>query len=203
VLKIHELELGLLAELLVEGRKGFVEQEHLRPLGECTSERDALALPARELLGVASGELLQLDEPQHFVDPGGDLPAGQPILPQAEGDVPLDAHVREQRIGLEHHVDRTAVGRHAGEVLVRKDDAPVRRLLEPREDAHERRLSAAGRAEKTEEFAVEDIKGKRVHGGDLAKALRHALEADERSRSRVGPRREGAPDRPDRAAGTS
>ena len=42
-----------------------------------------------------------------------DLGAAAAFLLEAERDVLLHRHVREQRVGLEHHVDRPLVGRHA------------------------------------------------------------------------------------------
>ena len=42
------------------------------------------------------------------------------VLLQAEGDVLLHRHVREQRVRLEHHVDRPLVRRHAGHVRRRR-----------------------------------------------------------------------------------
>ena len=56
VLDVHELELGLLAQLLVERAERLVEQQHLRLLGERAGERDALALAAGQLVRLAAGE---------------------------------------------------------------------------------------------------------------------------------------------------
>jgi hypothetical protein len=46
LLKIHQLELGFLAQLLVERSERLVEQQQLRPLGERAGKRHALALAA-------------------------------------------------------------------------------------------------------------------------------------------------------------
>ena len=73
VLDVHQLELGLLAQLLVEGAERLVEKQHLRLLGERAGERHALALAAGELARIAPGELLELDEAQHLADAGRDL----------------------------------------------------------------------------------------------------------------------------------
>ena len=53
LLDLHQLELGLLAQLLVERAERLVEQQELRPLGEGAGQRDALALAARELVRLA------------------------------------------------------------------------------------------------------------------------------------------------------
>ena len=73
VLDVHQLELGFLAQLLVEGAERLVEQQHLRPLGERAGKRHALALAAGELARIALGKLLELDEAQHLADALRDL----------------------------------------------------------------------------------------------------------------------------------
>ena len=87
VLDVHQLELGLLAQLLVERGERLVEEQHLRPLGERAGERHALALAARELVRVALRQRLQLHEAQHLADARRDLGLRQPVLLEAEGDV--------------------------------------------------------------------------------------------------------------------
>ena len=55
-----ELDLHLLAELEVEGAERLVEEEDARPVDDRAGQRDALALPARELQRLA---LAEADEP--------------------------------------------------------------------------------------------------------------------------------------------
>ena len=52
-----ELDLHLLAQLEVERAERLVEQQHLRAVDDRARERDALALPARELRGLARAEV--------------------------------------------------------------------------------------------------------------------------------------------------
>ena len=52
-LQLDELGAGLHAQLGVEVRERLVHQERLRPADDRARERDALALPARELRGLA------------------------------------------------------------------------------------------------------------------------------------------------------
>ena len=98
---------------------------------------------------------------------------------QAEGDVLFDRHMREQRIGLEHHVDGPAIGRRAGKVLAVEDDFARRRLLEARQHAQQRGLAAAGGAEQREEFAVVDIEREVVDGDEIAELLGDVLEGND------------------------
>ncbi len=67
----------------------------------------------------------------------------QPILFQTEGDVLLDGHVRKQRIGLEHHVDRPPVGRQPAERLPLQKDLAARRRFQASQNSQQRGLAAA------------------------------------------------------------
>jgi hypothetical protein len=66
-----DLELHLLAQLLVERRERLVHQHDARLEHERARERDALLLAARELLGLSFRELAQ----PHLVERGRDLVA--------------------------------------------------------------------------------------------------------------------------------
>ena len=54
-LDLLELDLHLLAQLQVERAERLVEQQHRRPVDERAGQRDALALPARELVRLRVG----------------------------------------------------------------------------------------------------------------------------------------------------
>jgi hypothetical protein len=93
-----------------------------------------------------------------------DLVLTELLLLQSEGDILLHGHVRKQRIGLEHHVDRSCVGRYPGHVRTVDEDASRARLLESREHAQQSTFAAAGTAEQTEELALVDIQRYPVDG---------------------------------------
>ncbi|GAA3042698.1 hypothetical protein GCM10020000_22210 [Streptomyces olivoverticillatus] len=102
-----ELQLHLAAQLEVEGAEGLVQEQHLRVVDKRARDGDALLLAAGELLGLAAGEVAELDELEHVVDlllDGLHAPAAQ-----AEGHVLVDVQVREERIALEDGVDRPLV----------------------------------------------------------------------------------------------
>jgi hypothetical protein len=88
-------------------------------------------------------ELFQLDHLQHLQHALADLVLGHAVLAQAEGDVLLDRHVREERVGLEHHVDRPLVGRGSGQIGAVQNDLARGRLLETGQHAQQRGLAAA------------------------------------------------------------
>jgi hypothetical protein len=177
---VDELDLRLLAQLLVQRAQRLVEQQHLRPLGQAARKRNALLLPAGELMGLPLAELAQLHELQHRLDALLDRALGHAVAPQAEGDVVPHREVREQRVGLEHHVERALVGHQPGDVLALEQYASRGRRLEAREHAQQRRLAAARRAEQGEDLAFGDVDADVVDGdGAATEVLDHILDAQE------------------------
>ncbi len=87
LLDVYQLELGALAQLLVQGREGLVQEQHLRPLDHGAGERDALALAAGELMWPPLREVPHLDQLQRLADPPADFLSAQALPAQAEGDV--------------------------------------------------------------------------------------------------------------------
>ncbi len=133
--------------------------------------------------------LLKLHELQHFGHARIDFRFRHAVLFQSEGDILLDRHVGEQRIGLEHHVDRALVGRDAAHVLAVQRDAARCRLLEARQHAHQRGLAAARSAKQRKELAIENIERQIIDGGEVAENLRHIFKRNEGLGRRVVPRR--------------
>ena len=147
LLETHQLKLRLPAQLLVERRERFVEQQHARMLDQRAGQRDALALPAGKLMRLARLEPFEPRERQHLGDARVHLGLRQAVLLEPERDIAHDREVRKQRIALEHHVDRPAMRRHAGDVFPIEQDATGIRRLEAREHAQQRGLAAAGRTQ--------------------------------------------------------
>lgn len=79
-----------------------------RTLPSCSA-----ALAARQLVGptpAVGGQLHQLEHLGHAVT---HLTARDTFLAQAEGNIVSHAQMREQRVRLEHRIDRTAVGQQS------------------------------------------------------------------------------------------
>ena len=186
-LQVHQLELGGFAELLVQRRQRLVEQQELRPLGESACQRHTLPLAAGELFWAAPAQPVEAHERQHLADAAGDLRLVEPFPAQPIGDVVRDAHVREERVGLEHQVDRPLVGRQVGDVGTVEQDAAAIGTLESRQHPHQRGLAAAGGAEQREELARVERERHVIDRRDIAEALGHALDAHQRNRPGVGP----------------
>ncbi|MCY1411333.1 hypothetical protein D9M71_267170 [compost metagenome] len=168
---LHQLQLHLRAQLLVQRAHRLVEQQQLRTFGQRAGQGDALALAAGELVRLALGVLAHLHQLEHLVDALVDLVLRQAVLLEAEGDVLRHAHVREQCVGLEHHVDRPLVGRHVGDVLAIEEDAPFGRPFEAGEHAQQGGFTGTGTAEQGEDLAFLDSQGHAVHSQRLVELL--------------------------------
>ena len=114
------------------------------------------------------------------LDQLGDLPLPLarrlPPYPQAELDVVLRVHVREEAVRLEDHSHVTVVRRDVGEVLALHDDLTRRGALEAGHDAKGRRLSAPGRPEQGEELAGLERDVDLLDRGELPEALVQVLQ---------------------------
>ena len=179
VLQALELHLHGAAQLLVERAERLVEQQQARPLDQRAGERDALLLPARQLLRLAVGERRQLRRLEDRVDAGADFRGRQPLHLQPVGDVGPDRHMREQRIGLEHQIDRPLVGRDSCDVAPVEQDASFAGRLEAGQHPEQRCLAAARRPEQGEELVLADFQRHAVDGADRAEALADLVDVEQ------------------------
>jgi hypothetical protein len=85
---------------------------------------------------------------------------------EPERDVVGDAHVREQGVVLEHHVDVALVRRDRGDVRSVEQDLPAGRFLEAGDHPQGRRLAAPTGSEHREELALLDREVDVVDRGD-------------------------------------
>src|SRR5207237_8940201 len=129
-------------------------------------ERYALLHPAGELVDARMGELLELDGRKVALDPFFPVPAGDPCDAQSEFDVPRHVEPREQRGVLEDDDPIRAWAVHA--VAIHLDPAG-RRVLEARDQAEERGLSAAGGSDDRDELPLSDLEVPIAEGLRLAR----------------------------------
>jgi hypothetical protein len=133
------------------------------PKGSSSSagQRDALALTARQLGREAVGQPVQLHQLQQVVHLGTDdlfrRPLAARLHAQAESHVVEHAHVAEQRVVLEHEADVAFAHMGVGGVLAVEQHAAAVRRLEPGDDAQQRGLAAAGRAQQRDQLAGREI----------------------------------------------
>ena len=146
VLQRLQLDLHLLAQLIVERGKRLVEQQHLRLRRERAGERNALLLTAGDLTGASVGKLLHAHEFQHLGNAGVDLGLRLAEHFQAETDVLRNRHMREQSIALEDGIHRALERRQRCDVLAVKENFAFARKVEAGDQAKQRGLTAAGRS---------------------------------------------------------
>ena len=164
VLDRLELDLHLLAELEVERAERLVEQQHAGLVDQRPGERDALTLPAAQLIRATFAELAEADDVEHLAGATTTLGPTDAFHLEPVLDVLTDGHVGEQRVVLEHRVDVAVVRRDVGHVLAGEQDRTRRRLLEAGDHPQHRRLAGAGRAEQREELAGLDRQRDTVDG---------------------------------------
>ena len=145
---------------------GSSSSSSARPLDQRARERDALLLAARQLIRLAVGEVRRAAVVARIASTRARISSRRQALHlQPVGDVGAHAHMREQRVGLEHQVDRPLVRRQRRDVAAVEQDAPVARRLEAGEHAQQRGLAAAGRAEQREELVLADVERDAVDRG--------------------------------------
>ncbi len=177
-MQLLDLEAHLHAELGVEVRQRLVEQEHRGLAHDRAAHRDALALAAGKLARLALQQRAELEDFRRALDLGVDVGLGRSANLQTVRHVAEHAHVRVQRVVLEHHRDVAILG------LERVDDAIADRYLaagdrlEARHHAQQRRLAAARRADDDDELAVGDVQVDAVDHLEVAVALGYLSKMD-------------------------
>ena len=186
LLQAQELVLQLLAGDGVDRPERLVHEHHRRVGREGPGDADALALPAGQLLGVATAvdRRVHADEVEHLVDAGLDPVAAPLEQLRDRRDVLRDRQVREQPDLLDDVADAPAqlVRRAVGDVLALEPDDAARRLDDAVDHLHGRRLAAAGRTDEHDDLALRDDEVELAHGGlGLSRvALGEPLERDHR-----------------------
>ncbi|MCY1234030.1 hypothetical protein D9M72_465980 [compost metagenome] len=177
-----QLHLHFLAQFQVERGERFVQQQHIRARRQGAGQGHPLLLAAGEFGGTAAGQVFHLHQGQHLLDPARDGVALQSLHLQAEGDILGHAHVREERIVLEHGIDPALVGRELVHALAADLDGAGGDLLEAGDGTQQGGLAAARRAKEGEELVVadadRDIVQRRSHFGIIGIALADALHLD-------------------------
>ncbi len=109
-LQALDLEPHLHAQLGIEVGERLVEQEDRRLAYDGAAHRDPLALAAGELARQPLEQLLELERLGRLAHAPVDVVLGQLPDLQAVGHVPVHAHVRIERVVLEHHRDVAVLG---------------------------------------------------------------------------------------------
>jgi hypothetical protein len=97
--------------------------------------------------------------------------------------------MREQHVALEHQVDRPPIRRHRRQIDTVEQDVAGVRPLEAGDQPQQRRLAATRRPEQRKKLAFINVEGQMIDDGGGAEALGQSLDAQQRTRVRIGPRR--------------
>ena len=170
-----DLGAGLDAKLGVQVGERLVHEEHGGLAHDRPAERDALALAAGELLGLAVQQLLQLEDARGVVDALVDVGLGHLAQLEAEREVVADRHVRVERVALEDHGDVAILRGDVVDDPVADQELALGDLLEPGDHPQARGLPATGGADEHHELAVADLEVEVRHGGHVAVLLEHVI----------------------------
>ena len=114
---------------------------------EGAGDGHALLLAAGEAGHGTMLKALERHESEHLHHLGLDLLLGDLFLPQGKGHVFKDVQVGEQGVLLKDGVHTPLIGGHVVDLLPQEEDVALVRRLKAADEAQDRRLAAAGRAE--------------------------------------------------------
>ncbi len=178
---VHQLELRALAQLGVQRAQRLIEQQKARAFGQTARQGHPLLLAAGELMRFALGIGFELHHVQHFFHALGYLGFGHAIASQAEGHVVPDIEVGEQRITLEHHVDRPVIRSQTDHVDTAQHDLTGSGRLKTRKHAQQSGLAAPGGAQQRKNLTLLDVQGHIVHRVHIVKLLDDVADLQVRS----------------------
>ena len=135
----------------------LVEQQHTRVHGQRTGQGHALLLAAGHLLRVLFRLVGKSDQFQFLHGLAAAFRTVHASDFKAEFHVLQRGHVREQRVGLEHHGHVTLVDGHAGHVLAADEDASGLNVFQSGQGAQRGGFAAAGAAQQHHHFARIDF----------------------------------------------
>ena len=164
------------------------------PAHERSGDRDPLLLAAREVVGVAVGEVPEADAFERLGCLGLRGRDRRAVKLERQRDVLASGEPGEEVQVLEDVADRSPTEDrqlrriHPADVLPLDEDAAARRPVEPADEREERRLARAARAHDREELATLDAERGRVESDHFgvpgAEAALGRLELD-RSRHEI------------------
>ena len=165
---------------------GFVRQDDHRIVYQRPGDGHALLLTAGKSGDSALFKAFEVDDLQSIFDFFGNFRFGEfrlfdfrfaffiyerrfrPFEFEAEGNVFKDVEVGKKGVFLEYGIDLPLVWGQMGDILSLKQHLAGIRRFKPAQNSERRRLAAAGRTEKSNEFAFSDIK---IHIVDDAYAV--------------------------------
>ena len=175
----------VLADLRVERAERLVQQQDLGAGRQGARERDPLPLASGELVGVALGEVRELDELEQLVD--APAPRATLLLPHAETELHVlrHGHVAEQGVVLEDEAHAAVLHALGRELLVAHEDPSGRGLFEPGDHPQHRALPRARGPEQRRHGALRRDERHVVDGDEVSEPLGQLLHHDRACSYRV------------------
>lgn len=175
-LHVAKFRLQFFAEVCIEGAERFIEQKNVRLVHEGAGEGNTLLLTAAQGCWHFLGEVRDVHDFHHLLHALVDFVFRNLLALEAEGDVVVDVQVREQRVTLENGVDVSLCRGFFGNVFATENHSPFIGLFKACDNAEERRLAAARRAEQRYELAILDGDVDILQDSLVAKALLDTLD---------------------------
>ena len=153
----------------VEVGERLIHQQDGRFHRQRAGHRDALPLPAGELVGIAVQIGLDMQKAGRLFHLRLHPRLLSPLHPQPEGHVFIDGHVGKDGVVLEHHGQPAVLRLQPQHAAPADAHVAGRGALQPRDDAQKRGLAAAGGAEERDEFPLLHIQRhrlQRIHGAE-------------------------------------
>src|SRR5581483_10202646 len=164
----------------IEPGRRLVEKDEIGLVHEALREVDAALHAARQRLDPLRLARPHRDAIEHGVDPSVERGAAHAVEVALVAHVLADGELAVQAGGLEHDPDPSAHRvRLADDVVAGDRGTPAIGRQERREDAEERRLAAAVRAEEAEDLAAPDREGDAVERAPLAVGEREVFDAQD------------------------
>ncbi len=166
------------AQFRIEIGERLVEQEGGRIAHDGAPDRHALALAAGKLAGAAAEIISDFEHPRRVGDARVNLGARHPGVFETECEVLANAHVRVERIGLEHHRNAAVGGRNRVDQRPVDADLAAGRRVEARDLAQQRGLATPRGPDEDDELAVENVKIDAAQHVDRTERLGNLFERD-------------------------
>ena len=164
---LDDLGTHLDAEFGVEVRKRLVHEKDFRVTDDRAPEGNALALAARQGLGLAVEVFPDAENIRGCFHARIDLVFRDVAVLEAERHVVVDAHVGIEGVVLENHRDIAVLREGVVAIDPVDEELAVGDFLEPRDHAEGRRFAASGRTDEDDEFPVLDIEVEIENGLDV------------------------------------
>jgi hypothetical protein len=176
LMQFRDLGACLHSQFGIQVRERLVHEEDRRMAHDCATERDTLTLTARQGFWLPIQEVPDMEHLRGFFDAPINLGFRRFAQFQAKRHIIVHAHMRIERITLEHHRNVAILGRHIIDHPITDHNVAVRHLFQPRKATQRRRLAASRRSHQHQKLLVGNIEGEIFEGGEITEALPDVVE---------------------------